>query len=150
MTGDTIEIDAPPQRIWPHIADLALMRQWHPKLVSAEPVTSGQPRVGHTWRTVSRMRSREKRFVTRIEVCEPFTRLVFAHADDDNTRRVVRETFELTPRGPLTRVRQSIDLREAGIALPWRLLIEFISRFGTRSGEPVFAELKRSLEARAT
>ena len=148
MKGDTIEIDAPPQRIWPHLADLALMRQWHPKLVSAEPVTSGQPRVGHAWRTVSRMNRREKRFVSRIEVCEPFTRLVFAHADGEDTRRVVREQFELIPDGPRTRVRQSIDLRDSGISLPWRWIIGFIARIGTPVGEPVLANLKRALERR--
>ena len=148
MKGDTIEIDAPPGRVWPHVVDLALMAKWHPKLVSAAPVTSGQPRVGHTWRTVSRMGSREKRFLSRIEVCEPFSRVVIAHQDDEGRKRFVRETIDLMPSGAGTRVRQTLDLTQSGIPFPWRLLMSFIARFGTPSGASIFAELKRTLERR--
>jgi len=148
MKGDTIEIDAPPERVWPHLADLALMQAWHPKLVSAEPLTSGQARVGQSWRTVSRMGNREKRFLSRIEVCEPFSKVVFVHQDDDGRNHFARETFGLTPIGTGTRVTQSLDLSQSGIPLPWRLLIGFIARFGAPAGPSIFAELKRTLERR--
>ena len=148
MKGDTIDIDAPPERVWPHVVDLARMREWHPKLVSAEPVTSGQPRVGSTWKTVSRMGRRERRFLSRIEVCEPFTRVVFVHQDDAKRDRFARETIELTPHGACTRIVQSLDLTQSGIALPWRLLVGFIARSGTPVGPSIFAELKRTLERR--
>ena len=146
--GDTIEIDAPPERVWPHVADLALMRAWHPKLVAAEPLTSGQPRVGSTWRTVSCMGKRERRFLSRIEVCEPFTRVVFVHQDDADRNRFARETIELAPHNSGTRIIQSLDLTQSGIALPGRLVIGFVARFGTPAGPSIFAELKRTLERR--
>jgi uncharacterized protein YndB with AHSA1/START domain len=148
MKGDTIDIDAPPERVWPHVVDLALMREWHPKLVSAEPVTSGHPRVGSTWKTASRLGKRQRRFLSRIEVCEPFTRVVFVHQDDARRDRFARETIELAPHNGGTRIVQSLDLTQSGIALPWRLIIGFIARFGSPAGPSIFAELKRRLEQR--
>ena len=148
MKGDTIDINAPAEDVWPQIADLTLMTAWHPKLVSAEPITSGQPRVGQTWRTVSLMGRREKRLLSRIEICEPLKKVVFVHQDEDRRDRFVRETFELTTAQQRTRLRQTLDLTDAGIPWPWRLLIRFIARFGTPAGESIFAELKRNLERR--
>ena len=148
MKGDSIEIDATPQQVWPHVADLAMMQAWHPKLVSAEPLTSGQPRVGQSWRTVWRMGKRDKRFLSRIEVCEPFSKVVFVHQDDDGRNRFARETFELTPSGAGTRIVQTLDLGQSGIPLPWRLLIGIIAQYGAPTGPSIFAELKRTLERR--
>jgi len=147
--NESITITAPPDQVWPFLVDLVRMREWNPKLVEAEPKTSGNPRVGYTCRTVWRMRSRTKAFLTRIEACDPPRRVTFAHQDDAQPRRIVRQHFDLLPRegGTHTLVRHQLDFAQSGLPLPVRWLMAIIARFGQSQEAAVMEELKKRVEA---
>ena len=146
MPTESLRISAPAERIWPLVADLRQMVTWNEKLALADPRSDGEPRVGYTCRTTWRMSGRQRAFLTRIEVCEPPRRVVFAHHDEAERRRVVREHFELEPAGSATRVVHRLDLSGSGLPLPARWLIALIDRFGTPQGPTVLETLRDAVE----
>jgi uncharacterized protein YndB with AHSA1/START domain len=145
---ESITIMAPPEDVWPWVIDLVKMREWNSKLAEAEPRTSGNPRVGFTCRTVWRMGSRTKQFLTRIEACDPPRRVTFAHQDEAQPRRVIRQHFDLLPRagGKETLVRQQLDFAQSGVPLPVRWLMAVISRFGKPADGALLDDLRKRVE----
>ncbi|HUR13953.1 MAG TPA: SRPBCC family protein [Mycobacteriales bacterium] len=78
----TVTIDAPPEQVWPFIADVSKHSEWSPKAFSAELVS------GETGKVGSRYRSRgwvpgEKEHANEVEIVEsvPFERLALRSED---------------------------------------------------------------------
>lgn len=74
---DSIVIEAPPDVVWPHVADSTLLPRWGPPVVAVELLTPGPEGVG-SWRHVdARFGKRAGWFRERRILQEPPRRMAF-------------------------------------------------------------------------
>jgi uncharacterized protein YndB with AHSA1/START domain len=152
---ESIEIAAPPEKVWAQIADPQAMADWHAKLVEVRRTSRGPLFVGERFGTTYiKSRKKQNRGDAEAEVlrCEPRTVLVLRHHFTDKGRSgYVDETYVLSPRdeGRGTLVEQTVDFANAGLPLWARALMWCITRTGERSGEGILEPLKRACEGAA-
>lgn len=146
MLVEKLKIAAPAERLWPLVSDLTQMEHWNPKLVSAEPKSDGQPRVGYRARTTWQMNGRQRSFDTRITACDAPRLVAFMHYDDIAKNTFVEERFELVADGEGTLVTHRLDFRNAGIPLIVRGVMWVIDRFGAFVEPIVLEDLKLAIE----
>jgi len=104
MTGGTfnVTIDAPPDRVWPWVADLGKHAEWSPKPYSVA-WTSGEPNaVGSHYRSVGAI-PMDKHHVNEGEIVENRPQERFALRADDPDGPF-SNVFTLTPKGAGTEV----------------------------------------------
>ena len=144
---DQIVISAPPDAVWPRIADPVLMAEWNPKLVAIDRDADGPVRLGEHYSALYRMSGRDRESTVEVIACEPPRRLVLRHTFTTNGRtRVAVESYELIPQDDGSRLEQSVDLSQAGIPAPFRLVFGLIHRFGRSAEEPYLERLRALAE----
>ncbi|MCB1057768.1 MAG: SRPBCC family protein [Acidobacteria bacterium] len=140
-------IDAAPAEVWPWVADPMRVGEWNPKLVSIDRESSGELATGDTYTVLYRMNGRDSEFDAVVRRSEPPYRLEIELREPGAPRdRVIVESYRLEDREAGTRLVQRIDLSHAGIAWPWRLLMSFLTRFGTPKGKPYLLRLRELVE----
>ena len=146
----SIEIAAPPERVWALVTDVRRMGQWSPHTVQAEwldPENGDGPTVGRQFRGTNRLPIvRQWTSTATITACESERRFAFAvgrNPDDPNT--LWSYDFEATATG--TRVTERWQmLREPAIVLLYYRLINQRARLA-RGVEETLRRLKAAAEA---
>jgi uncharacterized protein YndB with AHSA1/START domain len=142
-TYDSIDIAAPPEFIWPLLADPQAMAQWHEKLVSVRRPAEGTVQFGDRFETTYTMSGRQTDATAEVVRCRPPTGLTYRHHVQVKGRAIhVDESFDLQPQGEGTGLDQTLDWSGAGLPLWARALMWFISRFGKPTGKDLFEPLK--------
>jgi uncharacterized protein YndB with AHSA1/START domain len=144
---ESIDIDAPPEDVWPLLADPERMAAWHVKLVSVDRAARGPVRLGDRFGTTYTLSGRERDARAEVIRCQPPVALTLRHfIQAEGQERYVDESFDLTPRGQGTRVDQVVDFRAAG--LPWwlREIIRLVTWFGHPVGPSILEPLKNQAE----
>ena len=144
----SIEIAAPPEAVWPLVADPEQMAAWHVRLVSVRRTASGAVRVGERFGTTYAMGGRQGNGEAEVVRCQPPVELTYRHFVKMGARTgYVDETFELNHGGGGTRLRQTLDFSHSGMPRVAQAFMWFLSRFG-RAVEPGILEpLKKAAEA---
>ena len=98
----TVTIDAPPERVWPWVADLGKHGAWSPKPYSVEWIEGEPNAVGSRYRSIGEIPN-DKHHVNEGEIVEshPTDRFVL-HAHDKEGDYA--NTFTLRPAGSSTEV----------------------------------------------
>lgn len=144
---ESIEIEAPPEEVWPQIADPERMAAWHVKLLSVRRSGRGTVRLGDRFETTYTMSGRQLDASAEVIRCQPPAALTLRHhLPIEGRQRYVDESFDLTAVSSGTRVDQAVNFRAAG--LPWwaRLVIRLITWFGQPTGPGILAPLKMACE----
>jgi len=89
---------APPDRVWPFVADLTRHGEW-----SADPLTVTA--TGETYESVARSKGKEFRATLAVTESVPTTRFAFKASDATGTYEHV---FTLAPEGTGTRITRTI------------------------------------------
>jgi len=145
---ERITISAPPDVLWPFLADPVQMSLWNDKIVAVDRDSDQPVRTGETFNMIYRMRSKESECVVTVRDVQPGAAVTYEHvAEWRGKPQIVHQTLRLKSTGNQTRVTEEIDLAKAGIPLPFRLLIWVINRFGKPTGEMPLEKLKRLVEA---
>ncbi len=92
-------VDAPPERVWAQLTDLARMPEWSPELVRMVPLKPGGLRVGQWYLGINRRKAVVWPTRSVVTELEPGRRLVW-----DTTSSGARWVWELVPEGDGTRV----------------------------------------------
>lgn len=145
---ETIEIAAPPDTVWPHIADPEKMRRWNPKIVAISRSPSGPVEAGETFWMTYRMRERQVQAAVEVVAAEPGAALSLEVRPSTRRRRSgpIYESYALTERDGRTRVVRDIDVSKSRLPLPVRILMALLSRFGKPTETPYLARLKEIVE----
>jgi len=146
----SIDIAAPPERVWALVVDVARMGDWSPHTVQAEwiDVARGEgPAVGRRFRGTNRLPIVHRWTSTAtITACEPGHRFAFAvgkNPDDPNTLW----TYDFAPTPAGTRVTERWQmLREPTIVVLYYRLINQRTRLA-RGVEETLRRLKAAAEA---
>ena len=98
----TVTIDAPPEAVWPWIADVSKHGEWSPKEFSAELVSGEPGKVGSRYRSVGWIPN-DKHHANEVEIVEsvPHERIVLRSDDDLGA---FTNTYLLRPAGTGTEV----------------------------------------------
>lgn len=133
--AETHTIDAPPEVVWPYVADPVLMSGWNDKIVAVRRDADAEVRLDEAFGMTYRMSGRDNDSAVDVIVCDPPSAVAYRHTGTwKGKTQVAVERYDLEPRGGGTRVTQTIDLSRAGIPWFFRLLIKFIDRFGESQG----------------
>ena len=144
---DVIDIDAPPEEIWPFLADPPRMVAWHEKLLSVKRSAEGLVRLGDRFDATYTMSGRQRQTSVEVIRCQPPVALTLRHRlVEAGPERFVDESYDLIPQGNATRLEQIVDFGHAGLPLWARALMWFISRFGAPAEESLLMPLKRTVE----
>jgi uncharacterized protein YndB with AHSA1/START domain len=145
---EVIEIEAPPEDVWPLIADPQRMAAWHEKLLSVKRSAGGPVRLGDRFDATYTMSGRQRPTSVEVIRCQPPVALTLRHRlVEAGPERFVDESYDLIPRGNATRLEQTVDFGHAGLPLWARALMWFISRFGAPVEESLLMPLKRTVES---
>ena len=140
----TVTIDAPPERIWPWVADLGKHAAWSPKPYSVEWIVGEPNAVGSRYRSLGEIPN-DKHHVNEGEIVEnhPNDRFVL-HAHDKEGDYA--NTFTLKPAGSSTEVTIRLEfVKMRGMAA---LMVPFIFPLvGKKDMRARMAMLKQKVEA---
>jgi uncharacterized protein YndB with AHSA1/START domain len=102
----TIQIDAPPDRVWPLVADLGRQGEWSPKPYRVEWISGEANAVGSTFRSIGWL-PQDKEHVMEgvVKVNEPL-KIFEVTTHDDKEEWTNR--YELTPTGSGTVVTKTV------------------------------------------
>ena len=144
----SVRIAAPPDKVWPFVADPLLQAKWNQKLVSIDRNASGPVRQGESFAMIYRMSGRDHESrVEVVETCFP-ERVTLTHSYARNGRTFkVAESYRITPVDRGTRLEQTLDMREAGIPFPLRPLVWFLHQFGRDTEQACLDRLRELAEA---
>ena len=148
----SIDIAAPPDRVWALVTDIGRMGEWSPHTVQAQWVDADRgdgPAVGRRFRGTNRLPIVQRWTSTAtITACEPGRRFAFAvgkNPDDPNTLW----SYDFEPTAAGTRVTERWQmLREPTIVLLYYRLIGQRDRLA-RGVEETLRRLKAAAEASA-
>lgn len=147
---EQIVIGAPPEAVWPWIADPQQQAEWNPRLVSIDREAEGAVRAGEQYEMLYKLHGRERLTHVRVLECRPPRTVAVEHeiTHEEQVRTVI-ERYDLRTCRQGTRVRQTIDLSRSGI--PWvaRFFVWLVSKLGKPTDEPFLLRLKRLVETRA-
>jgi hypothetical protein len=147
---ETIEIAAPAENVWPFIADPRRMADWHENLVSVSRDAIGPLKLGEQFSAVYQMSGKRREATSEAVRCQPPLALTLRHRiKTEPAEQFVDESYDLFPKGTVTRVRQRVDFSHAGLPLWARAIVWFISTFGHPVGEGTLEPLKRVAESRS-
>lgn len=142
-----ITIGAPPERVWPFVADPILESSWNPKMVAIDRDLEGPVRLGERFEIEYVMSGKSSRCEADVIESDAPSRLVYRyHLLGENKPVSVLMTYDLRRGGGTTRLVQTIDMSEMGIPLPVRALIWFVTRFGRSVGAEYLETLRAEVE----
>ncbi len=145
---ERIRIQAPPERIWPLIADPIRMADWNPRIVSVDRGSPRTLRLGQRFRLIYRMSGRDRASDAEVIECvEPRTLVIRHHYVWKSVDRYADERYHLIPSPGTTRSTQEIDMTGSGVSLWLQVLAWLIHRVGEPVGKPFLATLKELAEA---
>jgi ligand-binding SRPBCC domain-containing protein len=149
----SIDIAAPPERVWALVADVSRMGEWSPHTVQAEwvdPDNGDGPAVGRRFRGTNRLPVVQRWTSTAtITACDPGRRFAFAVGKDpDDPNTLWSYDFEPAPAGTLVTERWHM-LREPAIVLLYYRLINQRTRLA-RGVEETLRRLKTAAEAQSS
>lgn len=146
---ERITIQAPPEAVWPWIADPVRVAEWNPKLVAIDRERAGPLRPGERFRDLFRLGGRDRESVCEVIDSREPSELVVRHRPvrwpED---RYVDERCRLHAAGAGTRFTQEIDLSHSGIARLLQLLMWVIHCTGMPVGKRHMESLKELVENR--
>lgn len=146
---ERIHIAAPPDAVWPHVADPERMRAWNPKLVAVRRAARGEVRAGERYAVTYRMSGKEQEMEAEVFRCEhPAALEIRNRSAGWPADRYVTELYELSAHDAGTTLRQTIDFGRAAIPLWARALIWLISRVGKPTGPTYLETLRQRVEGR--
>jgi uncharacterized protein YndB with AHSA1/START domain len=146
---DSIDIAAPPETVWPLLADPQQMADWHEKLVAVRRSATGPVRLGDRFGTRYTLSGRENDAEAEVIRCQPPAAITYRHHFSlKQCTGYVDESFDLEYDGEVTRVKQTLDFSKSGLPLWARGLMWFVSRFGKPVGPSLFEPLKQTAEAK--
>lgn len=146
---EVIQIAAPPERVWPYVADPALMAGWNPKLVDIRRSLTGPVRLGESFEATFRMGGKDRDCVIDVIECDPPRRLVLRHRPREAGDRYADLAFDLSQGAGGCRLVQRFNLDHWGIHFFLRCLIRFIHIFGSPVGRTYLQQLKEQVEQEA-
>jgi uncharacterized protein YndB with AHSA1/START domain len=140
----TIDLAAPPARIWALLTEPEQIQRWITELVSDEPTTPGPIGVGTTTRMKIREGSRIVEYTTELLAFAPHRELVLEMRGGSLGSVPMRVSYALTDLGGSTRLVYRSSWRPSGILL-WLLLplIVLVGRRNIRRSLGRLAELAR-------
>ena len=142
-----VKINAPPERVWPFVADPVLESTWNPKMVAIDRDREGTVSLGERFQIEYVMSGRSSRCEAEVLVSDAPTRLVYRyHLLGENKPVSVLMTYDLRRTGDSTRLVQTVNMSGMGIPLPVRALIWFITRFGRSVGAEYLETLRAEVE----
>ena len=144
---DSIDIRAEPDAVWPFVAIPQRMALWNRHVVAVDRSSEQPVQMGERFRMTFKMSGPERQSDVEVVQCQPPLLVAYRHRFTAKAReRSALESYELIPLDEKTRLRQTIDLGDAGI--PWFFgpLIWWVHRFGRSMGEPFLEGLKRLVE----
>ena len=149
----SIDIAAPPERVWGLVADVGRMGEWSPHTVHAEWVDAdrgGGPVVGRRFRGTNQLPIvRQWTSTATVTACDPGRRFAFAvgkNPDDPNTLW----SYDFAPSRAGTRVTESWQMRrEPAIVLLYYRLIGQRDRLAL-GVEETLRRLKAAAEAQSS
>ena len=145
---ERIHIQAPPNRIWPLIADPTRMADWNPKIVSVDRSAPQTLRLGQRFQVVYRMSGRDRASDAEVIDClEPRELVIRHHYVWKSADRYADERYHLAPSPGTTRLTQEIDMTGSGVPLWLQVLAWLIHRVGEPVGKPYLATLRELAEA---
>lgn len=127
----TIDLAAPPARIWKLLTDPDQVKRWITELVSDEPITPPPVGVGTITRMKIREGSRIVEYTTELFAFEPERELVLEMRGGSLGKVPMRVSYSLTDLGGSTRLVYRSSWRPSGILL-W-LLLPLIVLMGRRN-----------------
>ncbi len=136
-------IDAPVERVWRVLADPARRGEWNEKIVRVERVSSAAARVGDRYRVRYRLGRHERAMEAEVVACEAPRVLAVCERPtagaDPRCAVVLTWRVENAARG--TRISQVVDITDAPMPWPVKLLMWVISRIGKPQGATVVETL---------
>jgi hypothetical protein len=145
---DSIEIAAPPEVVWPLLADPEQMVGWHARLVSVQRPVTGVVRLGERYVATYLMSGKQGIAETEVIRCQPPVELVLRqHIKMMSRDGHVDEHFTLAAKDRKTLVKQAVDFKHS--LIPWwaRALMWVLSRFGRAAEPSLLQPLKHAAEA---
>jgi len=131
-------VQAPVQRVWDVLTDVAHADQTLSGVTRVEPVTEGPYRVGTRWRETRRMLGKEATELMQVTVVEEPTRTV-VEADASGVHYVTE--FTLSPAGAgATQVLLRFTAVQGRTNLAQRVLAPVVGRLGAKAAEKMLAK----------
>jgi carbon monoxide dehydrogenase subunit G len=151
MTGHRIDLErhvqAPVERVWEVLTDLAQAEQTLSGVEKVEPLTEGPYRVGTRWRETRRMFGKEATEEMQVTAVEAPTRTVL-EADSSGVHYVTE--FTLTPStAGATRLAMSFTAAQGQATFLHRALWSLFGGLGAKATGKVMAQDLQDIAARA-
>ena len=145
---DSILVSAQREDVWPFVADPVGMASWNSNIVVVERDSDEPVHLGEEFDMVFRLSAaHDHESQVEVVVCRPPREVQYRHNYVYKGRnRSAEEQYQLEQQGSQVLVTQAIDLSNAGIPWPFRLLMRFISKFGTTQGMTSMEKLKVQVE----
>ncbi|MEZ6243626.1 MAG: SRPBCC family protein [Phycisphaerales bacterium] len=143
---ESIDIAAPPEVVWPFVADPVMESAWNPKIVGVDRERRQTVGAGERYRMTFHMGARDHEYDVEVLAVEEPLRVQYAMKTTDLTAGEVRVLYELAKTSKGVRLRQTIDLSRAPIPLPFRALIWLITRLGSSKETPYLDRLREQAE----
>lgn len=140
-------VQAPPERVWTVLTDVAQADRTLGGVTRVEPLTEGTYRVGTRWRETRRMFGKESTEEMQVTVVEPPTRTV-VEAESSGVHYVT--DFTLAPvDDDVTRLTMGFTARQAAAGPVQRVLWALFGRLGARATRKVMAQDLEDIATRA-
>jgi uncharacterized protein YndB with AHSA1/START domain len=144
---DSVQINAPPEKVWRFIEDPERMKLWNPKIQSITPISWGERSIGTRYQITYVMSQKAREFFAEITEYRKAEKLVIRLIQrDSRPQSYVEEIYELGPHAGNTFLEQRIEIHDSSINIFLRLLISFIRRFGKPEGQKYLDTLKELVE----
>ena len=145
---DKVQINRPPERVWPFVEDPERMKLWNPKIQKITPISWGDRDIGFRYRITYIMGKKASEFLAEIVEYRKPERLVIRLTEGKLAwGGYVSEVYELSRTKDGTLLEQRIEILNSGINIFLRLLIVFVLRFGSPTGRKYLERLKELAEA---
>jgi uncharacterized protein YndB with AHSA1/START domain len=148
---DSIAINAPAATVWSYLVHPENQPLWNPKVKRVAPASFSPPGPGFRYAITYQMheRARATEFLAEFVRFEPQAKLVIRHTGGLGPRnQIIEEIYDLSERDGGTFLVQTVDIRNSGINIFFRLLIWFIQRWGKPTGERYLETLRNIIEQR--
>ena len=145
---DKVQINRPPERVWPFVEDPERMKLWNPKIQKITPISWGDRDIGFTYRITYVMGKKASEFLAEVVEYRKPEKLVIRLTEGKLAwGGYVSEVYELSRTKDGTLLEQRIEIPNSGINIFLRLLIAFVLRFGSLTGRKYLERLKELAEA---
>ena len=136
-------IEAPAERVWRVLADPARRGEWNEKIVRVEKASRAAPRMGDRYRVRYRLGRHEREMEAEVVACEAPRLLAVRErpAADAEARCAVVLTWRVENVARGTRISQVVDITDAPMPWPVKLLMWVIARIGRPQGATVMETL---------